>query len=396
MARLDPKESYEALKDGVKEAISKTFPHVGKVNTLELEGIDIPDELSSSDYAAQKQAKLNERTFGIPVQATMVLRENATGKVLDRSVVKIATLPKITDRYSYITAGTEYQVDNQWRLRPGVYTKVKQNGDLDSFFNIKGRPLHVGFDPKTRKFDFQIGGAAPPLYPLMKALGVSDDTLERQWGTDILAANRVDTRGKPHNLQRTVIDIAQRLDPRAEVGSYEQAASVMVLIKRAQLAGAVVVLGSATPSLESFHNVGLAKYTLLPLTERPTGQPLPTVSVIDLREHAAGTPDAALLSAPLRVAMHDTLARGEQVATVAWRQGMALVEALDESLAGAQRRHGIDIVEEQLVELAHPEEDQGVRLPRLHLEELLHHRRRAGGVIGLDGGRSGGVHDAMT
>jgi len=227
MARLDPKESYEALKDGVKEAISKTFPHVGKVNTLELEGIDIPDELSSSDYAAQKQAKLNERTFGIPVQATMVLRENATGKVLDRSVVKIATLPKITDRYSYITAGTEYQVDNQWRLRPGVYTKVKQNGDLDSFFNIKGRPLHVGFDPKTRKFDFQIGGAAPPLYPLMKALGVSDDTLERQWGTDILAANRVDTRGKPHNLQRTVIDIAQRLDPRAEVGSYEQAASVI-------------------------------------------------------------------------------------------------------------------------------------------------------------------------
>ncbi|MBI4238974.1 MAG: primosomal protein N' [Deltaproteobacteria bacterium] len=96
-----------------------------------------------------------------------------------------------------------------------------------------------------------------------------------------------------------------------------------VAVRRAQAAQAAVVLGSATPSLESFHNVGLAKYTLLPLTERPTGQPLPTVSVIDLREHAAGTPDAALLSAPLRVAMHDTLARGEQVLLFLNRRGFA-------------------------------------------------------------------------
>ena len=52
----------------------------------------------------------------------------------------------------------------------------------------------------------------------------------------------------------------------------------------------------------------------------------------------------------------------------------------------------VGVVEEQLVEVAHPEEDHRVRMPRLHLEELLHHRRRASGVIGLDGSGGGGVH----
>src|SRR5690606_24460760 len=62
-----------------------------------------------------------------------------------------------------------------------------------------------------------------------------------------------------------------------------------VAIVRARMAGAVCVLGSATPSLESWSNARSGKYRLLELPERVEGRPLPPVRVIDLR--GAG-PDA--------------------------------------------------------------------------------------------------------
>lgn len=55
-------------------------------------------------------------------------------------------------------------------------------------------------------------------------------------------------------------------------------------IKRAQLEGAVVVLGSATPSLETIANVEAGKYRRLELPERVAGRPFPTIELIDLRE----------------------------------------------------------------------------------------------------------------
>lgn len=61
-----------------------------------------------------------------------------------------------------------------------------------------------------------------------------------------------------------------------------------VAIVRAGLAGAVCVLGSATPSLESWRNALTGKYRLLELPERVEGRPLPPVRIVDLRGHREG------------------------------------------------------------------------------------------------------------
>jgi primosomal protein N' (replication factor Y) len=57
-----------------------------------------------------------------------------------------------------------------------------------------------------------------------------------------------------------------------------------VAIVRAREAGAVVVLGSATPSLESRYNAERGKYTLIKLPERIEQRPMPDVEVIDMRQ----------------------------------------------------------------------------------------------------------------
>jgi len=94
-----------------------------------------------------------------------------------------------------------------------------------------------------------------------------------------------------------------------------------VALVRAQRTGAVCVLGSATPSLESYHHAERGHYTLLVLTQRPTAQPMPTVEVVDLRTHV---PDGeAMLSSPLRIAIGETLAAGDQVILFLNRRGFS-------------------------------------------------------------------------
>ena len=98
-----------------------------------------------------------------------------------------------------------------------------------------------------------------------------------------------------------------------------------VAIKLAQLSGAVVILGSATPDIGSFHKAQQGEYQLVELKERITPRgysPLPEVKVVDLREELkAGNTN--LLSHPLLAAMKETLAQGQQIVLFLNRRGTA-------------------------------------------------------------------------
>ena len=94
-------------------------------------------------------------------------------------------------------------------------------------------------------------------------------------------------------------------------------------ILRAQLDNAPVVLGSATPSLESYHNSLIGKYTRVLLTRRIGGHPLPPVEIVDMREEWAGRGRVRPLSRRLEACMRGSLARGEQVILFINRRGFA-------------------------------------------------------------------------
>jgi primosomal protein N' (replication factor Y) len=91
-----------------------------------------------------------------------------------------------------------------------------------------------------------------------------------------------------------------------------------VAVRRAQLLGIPVVLGSATPSLESLANAARGKYRLLRLPGRVDSRPLPVVRVVDLRRDSAGD---ELLSRPLRQALAERLGRREQTVLFLNRRG---------------------------------------------------------------------------
>jgi primosomal protein N' (replication factor Y) len=98
-----------------------------------------------------------------------------------------------------------------------------------------------------------------------------------------------------------------------------------VAIRLAQLSGAVVILGSATPDIGSFHKAQQGEYQLVELKERITPRgysPLPEVSIVDLREELKAG-NTSLLSRSLLAAMKETLAQGEQIILFLNRRGTA-------------------------------------------------------------------------
>lgn len=96
-----------------------------------------------------------------------------------------------------------------------------------------------------------------------------------------------------------------------------------VAIVRARDRGAVVVLGSATPSLESRYNADRGKYELLRLPERVEGRPMPKVEVIDARQEFLETRKQATFSRALIDAVTERLENGEQSMLLLNRRGFS-------------------------------------------------------------------------
>ena len=96
-----------------------------------------------------------------------------------------------------------------------------------------------------------------------------------------------------------------------------------VAVMRARSASALVVLGSATPSLESFYNAQSGRYELIALTKRVEDRSMATVRIVDMRaEYAAAGPDV-IISALLGEAIRTRLDRGEQAMVLLNRRGFA-------------------------------------------------------------------------
>jgi primosomal protein N' (replication factor Y) len=96
-----------------------------------------------------------------------------------------------------------------------------------------------------------------------------------------------------------------------------------VAVMRARLEGIPVLLGSATPSLESWHNAQRGQYTLLTLPNRVQDLPLPRVALIDLRHDLPRGGAAVALSPSLERSMRYALAEGGQVILLLNRRGFS-------------------------------------------------------------------------
>ena len=158
-------------------------------------------------------------------------------------------------------------------------------------------------------FAKRFGGRVAPLHSYLP-IGTRRKNWElaRRGALDVVVGARSSVFAPLPNLKLVVVD--EEHEP-----AYKQSEQLRyhgrdVAVRRAQMLGIPVVLGSATPSLESQANAARGKYRKLELPERIDRRPVPDVVLVDLRREGSGP---GVLSAPLRAAIGERLARREQV-----------------------------------------------------------------------------------
>ena len=123
------------------------------------------------------------------------------------------------------------------------------------------------------------------------------------------------------NLGLIVVDEEHETTYKQEEAPRYHARDVAVV--RAKIEKCVVLLGSATPSLESYHNAATGKYRLATLTQRVDEKQMPLMRIIDLRQERRKEKATAILSERLRAAIADRLVKREQTILFLNRRGFS-------------------------------------------------------------------------
>lgn len=186
---IDAPATRAAIMDNVLEAVKNRFPIEDDDVRLELRDVKYEGPTSYS-LKQQKQALLGNRRLGCSIAGTWRLTDKRTGQVLDERRDGIIRVPYYTDRGTIINNGNEYTVISQARLSPGVYVRRKQNGELESQFNVaNGLGFRIGLDRETGALNMSVGQGHVPLYPILHAMGVSDDDMRKSWGNEVTSVN---------------------------------------------------------------------------------------------------------------------------------------------------------------------------------------------------------------
>jgi primosomal protein N' (replication factor Y) (superfamily II helicase) len=155
--------------------------------------------------------------------------------------------------------------------------------------------------------------------------GLSDDERAEQWKrlrngeSHIVVGTRSAIFAPLRDLSLIVVDEEHDHSYKQEEMPRYHARDVAVM--RAKMCNAAVVLGSATPSLETYYNAQQGKYRLLELPERIEKRPLPEVEILDMRDEFQRTKKDEALSRKLVEEIGERLERHEQVMVLLNRRG---------------------------------------------------------------------------
>lgn len=180
------------LENKIKSNLEKSFPLDWGGVRLEAKNFNLkPKQYSLKE---QKDALLKNNYLSVPLKADLYLYDSKSNQLLDKLPNKtLMNIPYYTDRGTFIHNGNEYTTLKQSRLRPGIYSRVKSNGELESQFNIKrgtGVGYRVTLEPQSSLYKLNVRQSNGSLYSILHDLGVPDDDLEKAWGKDVFEINK--------------------------------------------------------------------------------------------------------------------------------------------------------------------------------------------------------------
>jgi len=196
---FDPEKTREWVKQNAKEAFQNKLNKIESADfKLQVKDIKYADEHKHFSLKDQKNALMEKQDLAYPLKGTFELIDKKTGKVVDSKNTIIAQVPFVTPRNTTVLNGSEYITIHQQRLKPGVYSRIKETGEAEAHVNVKpgtGLGGKIVFHPEKAQFVYEVGTTQIKLYGLLKGLGVPDAHMEDAWGKEIFMKNKLAFKG---------------------------------------------------------------------------------------------------------------------------------------------------------------------------------------------------------
>lgn len=243
-----PKETSSRINEVLEDRLSKQFPIDGKHYRLEVSNVRA--EPKRFDHEDEKDALLKSKSLTYPVKADLKLIDKATNKVVDQHAgFNLMDSFHLTQKHTVVYKGNNYMVANQLQLRPGVYTRHKDTGELESHFNTgSGRSFSLELDPQSGVFYIIPASTSSriPLAPLLtKVFGVGPKEASKYVPSQVWDSNLAFSSGKE---SKVLADLYGKM---------------VSTSKRATGASPEVMAGALKHALESSQlNAGTTKSTL--------------------------------------------------------------------------------------------------------------------------------------
>lgn len=280
------------------------------------------------------------RVAGVSSSAVNTLHKHGRLEIVEENVrrdpLALATLPRV-DEYKLTAAQNQVLNQIEPQLRGGAYAAFLLHGVTGSGkTEVYMRAMRIGLE---------VGRAAMMLVPEIALTPVFSRRLRSNFGDQVAIFHSSLSKGERFDEWMRVktgdarIVIGTRsgvFAPIANLGlvivdeehesTYRQQDSPRyngrdTAIVRAQKENAVVILGSATPSLESFHNSQTGKYRYLQLPSRIADRPMASARIVDMREVFARHKKPTVFSEELLEAIGETHKKGEQSIILLNRRG---------------------------------------------------------------------------
>lgn len=207
-----------SLKKGVVDAVAALFPvEEGKIR-VEATNIRVEDDkFNAHGLNAWQSARQTGGTIGGKIVADITLIRD--GKVTQRTQgFNLGSLPLMGALGTFMVKGSDYFTPLQLRMKPGVYTREKTNGEYESWINTPSGQLKVFMDPATGIFKIEVFKSNVSWYVVVRALGVTDAEILSAWGNDKAARELLEknsSKGRDGDLEkmfRAIVEHKQNKD----------------------------------------------------------------------------------------------------------------------------------------------------------------------------------------
>ena len=169
-----PKSINDNVDSALTNGITSQFPIETKNYIIKLIGTHV--ERKQFTHEDEKKAILTSKSLTYPIRGDLQLISKATGKVVDEQKdFPLMDSFFLTGKHTLLYKGNNYSVANQLQLRPGVYTRSRETGELESHFNTgTGRSFSMTLEPQSGLFYLEVASSKILIAPILsKVFGIS-------------------------------------------------------------------------------------------------------------------------------------------------------------------------------------------------------------------------------